>query len=50
MSVSGISSFYENQLALLEKYWLAEEKDKFLESIHNAHDKKLLNLLVEKLP
>lgn len=50
MSVSGISSYYENHLALLEKYWLAKDKDKFVESIHNANDKKLLNLLVEKLP
>ena len=47
---TGISSFYESHLALLEKYWLAQEKDKFIENIVNANDKKLLNLLIGKLP
>lgn len=50
MSSSGISTFYENHLTLLEKYWLAQEKDKFIESIHNTNDKKLLNLLIGILP
>jgi len=47
---SGITSFYESHLALLEKYCLAVEKDKFIDSITNVNDKKLLNLLIGKLP
>lgn len=50
MSLPGISAYYENHLALLEKYWLAEEKDKFIGSLPNLSDKKLLNLLIGKLP
>ncbi len=47
---TGISSFYESHLTLLEKYWLAQEKEKFIDGIGNTNDKKLLNLLIGKLP
>jgi len=39
MSLPGISAYYESHLTLLEKYWLAEDKNKFIETLTNANDK-----------
>lgn len=50
MSIPGISSFFEPHLPMLEKYWLASDKQQYLESLSNQADKKLIGLLINELP
>jgi hypothetical protein len=50
MSISGISSFFEPHLPMLEKYWLSNDKQQYVDSLTNQADKKLIGLLINPLP